>query len=45
MKEHDAILAALKARDGARLGRVLKAHLAHKLETLRTVIGDENEMR
>ncbi len=45
MKEHDAILAALKARDGARLGRVLKAHLAHKLETLRTIIRDENEMR
>lgn len=41
MKEHDEILAALKARDGKRLGRVLKAHLAHKLETLRAVIGDE----
>jgi DNA-binding GntR family transcriptional regulator len=40
MKEHEAILAALKARDGERLGRLLKAHLAHKLETLRGVIGD-----
>ncbi len=39
MKEHDAILAALKDRDGARLGRILKDHLAHKLETLRDVIG------
>jgi DNA-binding GntR family transcriptional regulator len=41
MKEHEAILAALKARDGMLLGRLLKAHLAHKLETLREVIGDE----
>ncbi|MFQ5567708.1 MAG: GntR family transcriptional regulator, partial [Paracoccaceae bacterium] len=38
MKEHEAILAALKARDGARLGRLLKDHLAHKLETLRGVV-------
>jgi DNA-binding GntR family transcriptional regulator len=41
MKEHDAILAALKVRDGERLGRILKEHLAHKLETLRGVIEDE----
>jgi DNA-binding GntR family transcriptional regulator len=41
MKEHDAILAALKARDGERLGRLLKAHLMHKLEALRDVIEDE----
>jgi DNA-binding GntR family transcriptional regulator len=41
MKEHEAILAALKARDGALLGRLLKEHLAHKLETLREVIEDE----
>ncbi|MCH8951424.1 MAG: GntR family transcriptional regulator [Proteobacteria bacterium] len=40
MKEHEEIVAALKARDGGRLGRVLKAHLRHKLETLRAVIGD-----
>ena len=40
MKEHKAILAALKARDGERLGRVLKQHLRHKLETLRAVVGD-----
>jgi DNA-binding GntR family transcriptional regulator len=42
MKEHEEILAALKARDGERLGRVLKAHLRHKLETLRAVIADES---
>ena len=41
MKEHDAILAALKARDGERLGRLLKAHLMHKLEALRDVIEDQ----
>jgi DNA-binding GntR family transcriptional regulator len=40
MKEHQEILAALKARDGERLGRLLKEHLAHKLETLRGVIAD-----
>lgn len=41
MKEHEQILAALKARDGARLGQVLKDHLAHKLETLRGVLENE----
>ena len=40
MKEHGQILAALKARDGERLGWILKEHLAHKLETLRVVIKD-----
>lgn len=43
MKEHDEILAALKARDGNRLGGVLKAHLAHKLETLRSVLDHKGE--
>ena len=45
MKEHEAILAALKARDGARLGRLLKAHLANKLESLREIVaaGETNE--
>ena len=33
--EHEAILAALKARDGAGLSEILKAHLANKLETVR----------
>ena len=41
MKEHDQILAAFKARDGERLGPILKQHLAHKLETLRGVIDDQ----
>ena len=42
MKEHEAILVALKARDGARLGRLLKAHLANKLATLREIIAGED---
>ena len=33
--EHEAILAALEARDGAALGRVLKAHLRNKCETVK----------
>ena len=41
MKEHEAILAALKARDGMRLGRILQDHLANKLATLRDVIEDD----
>ncbi len=32
--EHEAILAALERRDGAALGRVLKAHLQNKCETV-----------
>lgn len=43
MKEHDAILTALQARDGPALGRILKEHLAHKLETLRDVIEAEGD--
>ena len=43
MKEHDEIIAALRARDGARLGQVLKDHLAHKLETLRSVIEEDDK--
>ena len=43
MKEHAEILSALKERDGPRLGRVLKAHLANKLETLKSVLGREGE--
>ncbi len=33
--EHEAILAALERRDGAALGRVLKAHLRNKCETVK----------
>lgn len=34
-KEHEAILAALSARDGARLARILKQHLENKCETVK----------
>jgi len=33
MREHDAILAALKRRDGPACGALLRAHLEHKLYT------------
>ena len=38
--EHDAIIEALEARDGARLGRLMKAHLEHKLEALRRALAE-----
>ncbi|MDH3665402.1 MAG: GntR family transcriptional regulator [Paracoccaceae bacterium] len=43
MDEHREILAAYQARDGARLGAVLKRHLANKLETLKSVLRAEDE--
>lgn len=38
--EHDAIIDALEARDGERLGRLMKAHLGHKLEALRRALAE-----
>jgi len=38
--EHDAIIEALEARDGERLGRLMKAHLEHKLEALRRALAE-----
>lgn len=38
--EHEAILAALKERDGEKLGTILKAHLANKLESVRAELVD-----
>ena len=38
--EHDAIIEALEARDGERLGRLMKAHLEHKLEALRQALAE-----
>ena len=35
VEEHEAILAALAARNGARLAQVLQAHLRHKCETVK----------
>lgn len=36
--EHEAIIAALEARDGARLARILKRHLANKFETVKEAL-------
>jgi len=38
--EHDAIIEALEGRDGERLGRLMKAHLEHKLEALRRAMAE-----
>jgi DNA-binding GntR family transcriptional regulator len=35
VEEHEAILKALDARDGARLSKILKTHLANKLATVK----------
>ena len=43
MDEHNQILAALQARNGARLGAVLKQHLENKLDTLKSVLRAQNE--
>lgn len=46
VQDHEEMIAALEARDGKRLGRVLREHLCNKLEvaTLSGVI-EENETR
>lgn len=41
MDEHGQIFAALKARDGKQLGKLLKEHLRHKAEVLRAVLAGE----
>ena len=38
VSEHEQILQALLARDGARLGRLLRDHLRNKLDAIKTVI-------
>ena len=40
--EHEAILESLKARDGRRLARILKEHLATKLETVKSWLAKSN---
>jgi DNA-binding GntR family transcriptional regulator len=40
--EHQQILEALMARDGARLGRLLEEHLRHKLDVVKTVIQNQS---
>jgi DNA-binding GntR family transcriptional regulator len=41
MDEHEEILQALAARDGPRLGTVLKQHLLNKLDAMRTSLINE----
>ncbi|WP_119275328.1 GntR family transcriptional regulator [Taklimakanibacter deserti] len=44
VEEHEQILAALTARDGARLSAILKQHLANKLEVVReSLLGEGME--
>ena len=44
VREHEAILEALTARDGEQLARLLKTHLANKLVTVReALLADEDE--
>jgi DNA-binding GntR family transcriptional regulator len=40
LKEHDAILAALEARDAKKLGPLMKEHMEHKLRSLAPAIRD-----
>jgi DNA-binding GntR family transcriptional regulator len=44
VEEHAAILAALEARDGTRLARLLAEHLAHKSEAARQALTDGTPM-
>ena len=41
LDEHDAIIAALESRDGERLGRLMKSHFEHKLDSLRAAMGGD----
>lgn len=41
MREHDAILTALRQRDGARLGAVLKDHLKEKFASIRDLLSED----
>jgi DNA-binding GntR family transcriptional regulator len=45
VEEHEAILAALEARDGPRLGALLKEHLKNKCETVKAGLLAEQEDR
>ena len=38
VEEHEAIIAAFAARDGKRLGEILKRHLANKLEAVKAAL-------
>lgn len=40
--EHEAILESLKTRNGRRLARILREHLANKLETVKSWLAESN---
>lgn len=42
LDEHDAIIAALEARDARRLGVLMKEHMEHKLRSLTPIIQDDD---
>ncbi len=45
VSEHEEIIAALEARDGALLAQVLRAHIDHKFETVRDAVNDDRQAR
>lgn len=42
VEEHEDMIAALEARDGAKLGSILKSHLANKFETVKEALAARN---
>lgn len=43
VREHEAIIALLEARDGQALARTLRTHIDHKFETVRDAIEDASQ--
>ncbi len=43
VREHEQIIAALEARNGAELGAILKSHLANKFETVKEALQDREK--
>ena len=41
VEEHEEILETLGARDGRRLGKILKKHLTNKFETVKDALADQ----
>jgi DNA-binding GntR family transcriptional regulator len=39
MTEHEAFIAALRARDGKRLGRLMREHLANTWPRIKAAVG------
>jgi DNA-binding GntR family transcriptional regulator len=43
VEEHEEILEALGARDGRRLGKILRRHLANKFETVKDALAAQRQ--